>query len=258
MVVKRREQSAGTATGPEDLDGDVHLPLYRRLQTTIARKISSGEYKPGFALPAELEVARIYDVAPGTARKAIEELVNEGLLERRHGAGTFVRRPDFNNSMLRFFHFRDAHGHQLTPESRIVSRHVEKASGALAAHLALSAGDKVIHLRRLRLWDGKPRLIEDIYLPFALFHPILDLPEDVIGPLLYPAYEAHCSQLVSFVKEEITITDAEAEDAAALDLPSNDMVVTIDRLAMNPSHAPIEWRRSRGEARRFHYAVDIT
>jgi len=258
MVVGRREQSAGTESAPAGLDGDVHLPLYRRLQTTIARKISDGEYKPGFALPAELEVARIYDVAPGTARKAIEELVNEGLLERRHGAGTFVRRPDFNNSMLRFFHFRDARGKELTPESRIVSRTVEAASNALAAHLALSSGEKVIHLRRLRLWDGKPRLVEDIYLPFTLFHPIIDLTEAAIGPLLYPAYETHCGQLVSFVKEEISIADAVAEDAVVLGLPSNDMVVTIDRLAMNPSHTPIEWRRSRGEARRFHYVVDIT
>lgn len=257
MAAGRREQSVQAESGPTSLDGDVHLPLYRRLKVTIARKISSGEYKPGFALPAELEVARIYNVAPGTARKAIEELVSEGLLDRKHGAGTFVKRPDFNNSMLRFFHFRDVRGGELAPESQIVSRTVEAASDSLAAHLALSPGEKVVHLRRLRFWDGKPRLVEDIYLPFTLFNPIIDLTEEAIGPLLYPAYEAHCGQLVSFIKEEISITDADVDDAAVLGLPPTDLLVIIDRLAMNPSHTPIEWRRSRGEARRFHYVVDI-
>ncbi|MCW1411247.1 GntR family transcriptional regulator [Rhizobium sp. 1AS11] len=234
------------------------MPLYRRLRETIAGKITKGEYKPGEALPAEVEIARLYNVAPGTARKAIEELVNEGLLERRHGAGTFVRRPNFNNSMLRFFLFRGTKGKTLTPESRIVSRSVESASEAVAGHLNLPPGEKVIHLNRLRLWEGAPRLLEDIYLPFTLFHPIIDLDESVIGPLLYPAYEIHCGQLVSFVKEEISVTDATADDAAILGLGAHEMVVNIDRLAMNPSRIPIEWRRSHGEARRFHYQVDFS
>ncbi|MCZ7497351.1 GntR family transcriptional regulator [Agrobacterium tumefaciens] len=253
-----KHPSIRTASANSTLDGDVLLPLYRRLQTTIARKISEGEYKPGSALPAELEIARFYDVAPGTARKAIDELVSDGLLERRHGAGTFVRRPNFNNSMLRFFRFRDAGGKELTPDSRIIDRTIEPASDDLAKHLALQVGDNVIHMRRLRLWEGKPRLLEDIYLPLALFRPILDLDETTIGPLLYPAYEVHCDQLVSFVREEISISDADREDAAVLELDGADMVVTIDRLAMNPLHIPIEWRRSRGEARRFHYMVGIT
>lgn len=152
------------------LGGDAHLPLYRRLRESIAGKIASGEYKPGLALPAEIEIARLYKIAPGTARKAIEELVKEGLLERRHGAGTFVRRPNFNNSMLRFFLFRGATGKTLTPESRIVSRSVEDPSDAVRGHLGIAPGDKVIHLRRLRLWDGAARLVEDIYLPFTSSH----------------------------------------------------------------------------------------
>jgi GntR family transcriptional regulator len=158
--------------------------------------------------------------------------------------------------MLRFFRFRDASGKQLTPESRILSRSIVSATDKLATDLSMLPGEKVIHLHRVRLWDGDVRLVEDIYLPFALFEPILEIGEADIGPLLYPVYEAHCGQLVTFIKEEISITNVAPDDATLLGLQPSQPAVVIDRLALNPSRTPIEWRRSRGDAHRFHYVVE--
>ncbi len=238
------------------LDGDAHLPLYRRFHQTVARRIAGAEWVPGDALPGELELARLYGIAPGTVRKAVDELVADGLIERRHGSGTFVRRSNFDHAMTRFFLFRDDAGRQMVPESRIISRTIVPATAALAERLGLRRGEKLIRIVRHRHWEGAARLLEDIFLPLTRFRAILDRAPDEIGPLLYPAYQRFCGELVCFIEEEITVVNASPEDASMLRLEPGDAVVNVERLARDAARRPLEWRRSRGETRRFRYRVD--
>jgi GntR family transcriptional regulator len=113
-------------------------------------------------------------------------------------------------------------------------------------------------MERHRHWEGAARLLEDIFLPPALFRGILDYTPEEIGPLLYPAYERLCGQLVCFIEEEITVRDVSRDDAAILQLKPDDLVVAIERLAKNASGSPIEWRISRGEARHFRYRISVS
>ncbi len=239
------------------IEGDEDIPLYKRLYRTIARRIAEAEWKPGDVLPSEVELARNYGVAQGTMRKAIDALADDGLIERRHGSGTFIRRPNFDNTMLRFFLYRDVKGAQIVPESELVSREVVVPTRDLVGHLRLGHGDRVIKLVRHRHWDGVPRLLEDIYLPLKRFGALMDYPIGDFGPLLYPEYERLCGELVCFIEEEISIQDASAEDAAKLGLGDGELVVEIERLAKDAAGWPIEWRISRAEARRFRYRMNF-
>ncbi len=239
------------------IDGDEDIPLYKRLYRTIARRIAEAEWKPGDVLPSEVDLARNYGVAPGTMRKAIDALADDGLIERRHGSGTFIRRPNFDNMMLRFFLFRDAEGAQIVPESELLSREVVLPAENIAFYLKLGKDERAIRLVRHRHWDGAPRLLEDIYLPFKRFEALMDYPITDIGPLLYPEYERLCGELVCFIEEEIRIHDALAIDAADLRLADGELVVSIERLAKDAAGMPIEWRNSRGEARRFRYKINL-
>ena len=85
---------------------------YGWLAASLRARITRGEWVPGTALPAEAALAREHGVALGTLRQALALLVAEGLLERQHGRGTFVRAGLGGASMLRFFRFR--HGGDLT------------------------------------------------------------------------------------------------------------------------------------------------
>ena len=252
-----------TATGKTEtvrnlvIEGDEDLPLYKRLHRTIARRIADSHWKPGDILPSEIELARSYGVAPGTIRKAIDALEEDGLIERRHGSGTFIRRPNFDNMMLRFFMFRDQAGEFFLPESHILSREVMKPDKNVAAALRLQEDDMVIKIVRHRAWEGAPRLLEDIFLPFDRFETLLNHTPEEIGPLLYPAYERLCGELICFIEEEITILDALPNDAQTLNLANSELVVAIKRLARDASGHPVEWRISRGEARRFRYNINL-
>ena len=73
-------------------------------------------------------------------RKALDVLVAESLIERFQGRGTFVRRPRFDTSLLRFFRFKGPHGEFLIPESRILEREQKAIPGSVARALALSEG----------------------------------------------------------------------------------------------------------------------
>jgi len=236
------------------LCGDSHLPLYRRLYLAFAEQIAAGVLKPGDSLPAEADIARRYTLAPGTVRRAMQDLADKGLIDRIHGRGTFVRRPNFDHAMLRFLRFRDSGGAVIHPESRIVARRIIPIPAQLGAKLA-TAERTVLHMVRHRLWDGAVRLIEDIYLPEHRFIRLLDASPEEVGPLLYPAYERLCGQLVCGIEEEIAMTEATAEDAAALGLAPGSLVVSIERLARDATGRPLEWRLSRAEAKRFRYRV---
>ena len=243
--------------GHPTLLGDPHLPLYRRLHLTIAKRIADATWVPGDALPAELDLSRIFGVAPGTVRKAIDELVRDGLVERRHGAGNFVRRSNFDHLMTRFFLFRDESGHVMLPESRIVARELVPASAVLAKKLWLRDGDPLIKITRHRFWDGGIRLLEDIFLPRARFGRILTADAVEIGPLLYPAYERLCGELVCFIEEEISVQPASQADGTLFGVEAGTPVVAVERTARDAVQQPIEWRISRGETSRFRYRVEV-
>ncbi|MGB7137429.1 MAG: GntR family transcriptional regulator, partial [Acidobacteriaceae bacterium] len=68
-------------------------PAYRKIQGAIRRRIDAGQLKPGNLVPSERELARIHSVSLMTARHALTELARDGIVERRHGAGTFVAPP---------------------------------------------------------------------------------------------------------------------------------------------------------------------
>ncbi len=239
------------------LSSDTRLPLYQRLYDHLAQQIANQQWRPGEAIPTEAALSSEYQVSTGTVRKAVDALVNEGLLERQQGRGTFVRRPQFQSSMFRFFRFQTASGERQVPQSRIFSIDPLPAPLEVAQALALPADAPVIRINRLRLFDDQPVLAENIWLPFARFRALLDINLSEEGPLLYPIYEKLCGQVVAYAKETLTAQCVDEVHAQLLQIPVNSPVVVIERLAHDYADAPLEWRRSHGHAEFFRYSVDI-
>ena len=239
------------------LTGDKRLPLYQRLAETLRDELTQGKRRPGDRMPSENALATDYGLAPGTVRQALSALVDDGLLERFHGRGTFVRRPSFDRSLFRFFRFRDSSGEWRIPESRILKRTVEPAPSHIARQLGIEDGELAITMSRLRILNDAPVLAEEIWLPQARFEAFLDLSESEIGPLLYPVYDSKCGQLVARAEETLTAEAARPEIARLLRVDQNAPVIVIDRLAKGFDDTPLEWRRSQGRADQFHYHTEI-
>ncbi|GED41074.1 GntR family transcriptional regulator [Cobetia marina] len=236
---------------------DSRLPLYQRLRDEFLLQIAEGRWVPGTPIPTEAEMTREYEVAIGTVRKAIDTLVQDGILDRQQGRGTFVRRPEFTRSLSRFFRQVDQQGNTCIPESDILSLESEPASQHVRQALSLKARARVIHLERVRRIDGKPLFHERIWLPEERFTALLDTPKDALGDLLYPAYEALCGQLVAHARETLSVGIADALTSAMLGIPVETPVMVIDRIATGFDGTPLELRRSYGIASDFRYQIDI-
>jgi GntR family transcriptional regulator len=239
------------------LSSDARLPLYQRLRDQLAQQIANNRWRPGEAIPTEAVLSAEYCLSTGTVRKAIDMLVKDNILERQQGRGTFIRRPQFQSSLFRFFRFQTAAGERQVPESRILSIEPMTAPSAVAQALSLAPESPVIRLMRLRLLDAQPVLAEEIWLPRIQFQALLDLDLGQQGPLLYPIYEEFCGQVIAYAEETLTADLVSEVHARLLQIPVNSPVVVIERLARNYAGQPLEWRRSRGHASHFRYSVEI-
>jgi GntR family transcriptional regulator len=239
------------------LPSDTRLPLYQRLRDQLAEQIAKNRWRPGEAIPTEAALSAEYQLSTGTVRKAIDALVSEGILERQQGRGTFIRRPQFQSSLFRFFRFQSASGERQVPESRILSIEPVAAPSAVAQALGLPSDAPVIRIVRLRLLEVQPVLAEEIWLPRSRFQPLLETDLSLKGPLLYPIYENLCGQVVAYAEETLTAESVNDVHARLLQVPINSPVVVIERLARDYAGTPLEWRRSRGHAEHFRYSVDI-
>lgn len=229
---------------------------YGALAAALRQRIVSGEWPPGTALPAETRLAAEHGVALGTLRRAFDLMAEQGLIERQHGKGTFVRGGLSGAPMLRFFRFSTGDGE--VPQSRILSRQMVMASAEVARRLGVARGDPVLRLHRLRSIDGHPRLFEEIWLPLPLFQPLSSGPPAEWGDLLYPLFVERCGVAVARAVDDIAFAPLSASQSRILELPAGHPGVAVTRQAYDLASQCVELRVTHGDAFAFHYSVTIT
>lgn len=238
-----------------DLD-DLNIPLYERIRLDIQSKLVTQVWAPDEPIPTEQELAQQYGVSVGTVRKGIERLVQDGLLSKIQGKGTFIKRPDFKNSLLRFFRYRDDQGQQVIPSSLIKSVQRSAPNPLVNQQLQLPPTASLIQLKRLRVLEAEIVLSESIWLPEDLFAPLLQIDKTKFANLLYPFYYDTCQQFVLSAKETLSFS-ADHEDSD-LGASQGDLLVKIERTAYNMEGLPIEYRVSYGQPQHFRYEVRIS
>src|SRR5262249_32497532 len=128
-----REDDSRNDGGSNDSLDD--RPKYVQVRDALIERIRSGAWKSGQLIPSEPEIAREFDVAPGTARRALGMLVEIGLLKRRHGSGTWVQ--DDQSERYRFLSLYDHDNMRIPPHSRDVRSAVARANARERSKLGL-------------------------------------------------------------------------------------------------------------------------
>ncbi|MCX7230055.1 MAG: GntR family transcriptional regulator [Burkholderiales bacterium] len=222
-------------------------------------RIVGGDWPAGEAIPPESELAHEAGVALGTARQALATLVSEGLLERIHGRGTFVTRGLAQASMLRFFRFGRAGeaGDTPVPRSRILERRAVRASAEQARRLGLAAHGRVLRVRRVRQLDGRPVLLETLWLALPAFDALATLAPADWDDLLYPMYSRRCRVTIVRAADELSFGALEPAQAEALGLAADAPAVRVEREAFDLAGRCVELRTTLGDAREFRYRAEI-
>ena len=152
----------------------LRVPAYAQVAQSIKAKIANGEYPPGSRIPAETVIGQTYGVALMTVRQAIRVLVEQGLLRRLHGIGTFVCGPDWTRASFEMEGLIELLGDRPNLDIRILSAGMAEASPAAARALDLPVGEMIVVLRRLVSHNGRPFLLNRAYLAFDSKTPIVE------------------------------------------------------------------------------------
>ena len=146
------------------------VPIYIQIRESLRADIMAGNLKRGIKLPSETELAEKYCVSRMTIREGTAELLNEGLLYRRHGVGTFVAYPHLQHDDARLTNFFDeAETEGIETEARLLSLKVIPAAPKVAQALDIPVGSEVIRVKTLRYVNGEPITVHDAHMPCQLF-----------------------------------------------------------------------------------------
>jgi GntR family transcriptional regulator len=231
---------------------------YGKLALALRDRILQGEWAPGDVIPAESALAQSYGVALGTIRQALSLLVEDGVLQRRHGKGTFVTKGVDGASMMRFFRFRgvdDASSE--APQSRILSSRLRTVSAQEASTFGITKDAQVLQLERLRSLNQEPCLLETIVLPLPLFGKLADSDTDAWDDLLYPMYQERCGVVIQKTQDNLSFSQLNATQAKRLKLAASHPCVLVERHAFDMAGRCVELRTTRGDAFSFKYSTQL-
>lgn len=234
----------------DDLQDSSDGPLYLRLRRRLEHLISTGQLKSGDALPAERELAEFAGISRVTVRKAVDDLVKDGLLSRRRGSGTFVAKPvsRVEQTLSRLTSFtEDMARRGLVTRSEWLRRGVFLPSPEEMMILGLGVGGRVARVERLRFGDNLPLAIERA----SISHEFLPAPED-LETSLYLELDKVGARPVRAI-QRISATNIKEEEAALLGVPVGSAGLAIERLGYLASGRVVELTRSlyRGDAYDF-------
>ena len=150
------------------------VPLYRKIKDDLSQKIQTGAYKINQVIPKETELCKKYRASIITIRRAVSELVAEGMLEKIQGHGTFVRQAVIRKELGSIISFsEDMKNRGLKAGTKVLSKEVITAPSKLKKALNLKGAEQVIRIKRVRFANQVPVMYEVICLPYGLCHQVL-------------------------------------------------------------------------------------
>jgi GntR family transcriptional regulator len=255
----RRSMATAFQLSTEAQAGDgapAFSPLYRQIKSLILQSLQAGEWKPGEAIPSEMDLAGRFRVSQGTVRKAIDELAADNLVVRRQGKGTFVATHAEQHVQYRFLRLvPDQPGDtaEAPAQRQIVDCRRARAPAEIARPLSLRSGDAVLQVRRILSFSGVPTILEDIWLPGGPFKGLTAerLAADH-GPM-YAMFEAEFGLRMVRAEEKIRAVACDATQALLLHVEAGTPLLSVERIAYSYNDLPMELRRGlyRTEARHY-------
>lgn len=212
-------------------------PLYLQVRDALLERIKDGRWKPGANLPSEIDLYRQLGVSLGTLRKALSVLETEQLIIREPGRGTFVRDHQAGQALGRFNPIRGADGAPLRGQVRSRQVKIAPPTPAERSALRLKAGDQVVRIDRIRVLNERPFAYEQVSLSERRF-------PGLAGGAAFPDELEELARdrglILARAEAKVRLTAASGAAAQALSLTEHAPVLSVERVAFDTDHEPIE------------------
>jgi len=220
-----------------DLERSGPIPLYFQVATRIEKAIMDGTLPAGARLENEISFGERLGLSRPTVRRAIQDLVDKGLLVRRRGIGTQVVHGQVTRGVELTSLHEDLERSGKKATTKLLSLAKIKATKKDAEHLGVAVGDEVLWIRRLRLADGVAVSVMENWLPTDFTDISMD---DLAEHGLYQLLRSRGVSL-RVAKQRIGARKANQEEAKLLDIDKGAALLTMDRTAYDNSGRAIEY-----------------
>lgn len=230
-------------------EGTLHHQLYH----TLSEMIRSGAVKPGERLPTEAELVEAYGVSRTTARRALDELRREGVVERQPGKGTFLRQPRLNAAIPHLHSITDEIEHLgYKPGTVPLSVEQGRADQTVAQQLAIEVGDPVLVVKRIRTADDQPVYVATSTLNITRFP---ELANTKFTEGMYPQFESLTGRRMSRGVQWLSAVPASSAVARSLQTRSGAPVLRLELIVYFEGDLPVETVDGYFHGRRYkHYS----
>lgn len=236
-------------------------PLYQQIKGLILQSLQAGEWKPGEAIPSEMELAARFRVSQGTVRKAIDDLAAEHLVIRRQGKGTFVATHAEQHVQYRFLKLLPDSGDASVEgpaERNILDCKRVRASAEVARALGLRTGDPVVQARRILSFSGVPTILEDIWLPGQAFKGLSAAQMASYPGPTYAMLELDFGVRMVRAGEKLRAVLPDEEQARLLQVTPATPLLSVERVAYTYNDVPMELRRGLYRTDTHHYRNELS
>jgi GntR family transcriptional regulator len=222
-----------------DLKKSEGVPLYIKIREALRQEITGGELKRGQKIPSEDELATIFGVSRMTVRQGISDLIDDGLLYRRHGLGTFVAYPHVERDHTRLTNFFESAAMKgIDARAQVLKVEVIPAKQRMANALDIAEESLVIRVQTLRFADNIPITYHDAYIPYQLFNRILS--EDLESQHLWTFFERYGYRVKRAV-QKLEAREASEEVARLLNLEEGTPILFKERTVYAEDGTPVEF-----------------
>lgn len=197
----------------------IRKPLYYQVEEDLRKKIERGDFKPGDLLPSERELIEIYDVSRLTIRRAVDALVEQGLLVKKQGKGTFILRPRINHRVGSLYSSSEEFLlNNYTVRTRVLECKKIKPDKEICEKLQIKDCDnaEIFYLERIRYANNTPAAYIKCYLPYEYVNGIESF--DFSVHYLYSTLEDHFKLELYEAFEVIEASKVDEKSAKLLDL----------------------------------------
>lgn len=229
-------------------------PVYIQIHDEIHEAIEAGRWVPGDKIPAERELAEQFGVSRMTLRQAVMMLVDEGILERRVGSGTYVAERKVQeqlNGVTSFTEMMAAAGKVAT--SRTISFHIGKSSNSEQEQLQLGDDDQVLRMERVRYGNDEPIAFEVASIPASL---VDGLARESLTNSLYRTLSEQRGLRIGHAQQTVTAAAVTERVAEYLAIKRGDPVLVMRQLTFDTAGKPFEYVRTQYVGSRFEFFLE--
>lgn len=240
------------------LDKSSPIPLYSQLEDIIRTYIISGEWAPSQLIPSENELSKTYGISRMTARSVITSLVNEGLLYRVQGKGTFVSVPKITAKSPAYVGVREqleTQGYKI--ETSVITSETILANPKITKIFHVTSPFEVFHIVRVRHADGEPVSIHESYIPSHLCPHIVD--QDIQQEQLCHILKNHYQLEASKINETLESIIANVTEAKLLDVPKGHPLLLLEEINTTSSGLKFEYTKIifRGDKIKLNFEYTV-